>query len=404
MNGRDGSGEKAANPPNEVAHGLKLAGRVVSGRKRGARNAMRDREKLKGVLGVTVVEGTLNVILKRPVLLTNETAIRISVDDGGPPRRLWPARLNGTPVWISRRVHPLHVVSVLAGVHLRSHFHLSDGDRVELEVRPFDVSRASLAGRLTWNFFWLGRKKWYYTRDRYLRRGEKWCARFGATQLGGGRDRSVAPAKSFLGRFRGNTLPAEPVHQGERPDEMIRSSGQVASGRGRASSYVERQADKIRNALGERVVEGSLNIVLKRPVMLRNDTAIKTAFDGELVRLHWAGRLNGTRVWLQRWPNAPLHIIELFCAVHLRTRLNLADGDCVEVQARRRDVQPISKLGRVSWMLLWFGRRKWHYTNERYYAPAERWGTTFGATQLGTEKRFRDLAAALVKRVFGTRL
>jgi CTP-dependent riboflavin kinase len=395
----------------EPCKSLKLKGRVVSGRKRGTRNTRRDAGKLRHALGVAVVDGTLNIILKRPVMFANDAAIRIPVDDGGPPRREWPARLNGTPVWINRRLHPLHIISLLSDVHLRSHLHLSDGDTVQIEVRPSDVGPVSLAGRLTWILFWLGRKQWYYTRSGYLERAERWCTRFGATQLASGancRGLSVALTKALIrGVPRSGFMmksPAsagsgapEPGYQGLDANGMIRLSGRVASGRGKASSYVERQADKIRDVLGERVVEGSLNIILKRPVMLRDDTAIKVAFKDELVRLHWPGRLRGAAVWLQRWPSAPLHIMELFCAVHLRTHLNLSDGDRVEIEARQCDMKPISNLGRVAWILLWFGRRKWHYTNDRYYLPAERWGSKFGATQLGTDKSFRDLAVALVK-------
>jgi CTP-dependent riboflavin kinase len=382
----------------DPAKTLKLSGRVVSGRKRGARNTRRDTKKLQEALGTTIVDGTLNIILKRPVMFSNETAIQIPVDDGGPPRLEWPAKLNGTPVWINRRIHPLHIASLLSAVHLRTHARLADGDEVHIEVRQCDVGRVALVGRLTWMLFWSGRKRWFYTRGDYLERAQSWCNRFGATQLAteeNCRGLSLALIKTLIRR----SLPGPMKRQqapGSPPCETVSLRGRVASGRGRASSYVAKHTAKIREALGEHIVAGSLNIILKRPVMLREETAIKTCFDG-LLRLHWPGRLNGVDVWLQRWDSAPLHIMEPFCAVHLRTHLNLRDGDEVAIEARKRDVIPISNVQRVAWMLLWSGRRQWHYTNARYYEPAERWGKAFGATQLGTKKRFRDLVTALVK-------
>jgi hypothetical protein len=162
---------------------MTLRGRVTSGGKKGTRNTRRDAEKLRDALGASVVDGTLNVLLKRPVMFANDTAIRIPVDDGGPPRLEWRARLNGVEVWINRRSKPLHTAGLLSAVHLRTRLHLSDGDEVQLEVRRRDVAPIPLVGWLTWNLFWLGRENWFYSRADYMARAQRWCMRFGATQL-----------------------------------------------------------------------------------------------------------------------------------------------------------------------------------------------------------------------------
>jgi hypothetical protein len=174
----------------------------------------------------------------------------------------------------------------------------------------------------------------------------------------------------------------------------------VAAGNGKSSFHVERQAELIRDALGASMVIGSLNIILKRPVVLKNETARTTCFDNEKPHFYWPGRLNGTDVWLYRWQSAPLHIVELLGTVHLRTHLHLSDGDAVEVEARQCDIGRIPALGRLAWILLWSGRRKGTYANHRYYFPAQRWGKKFGATQLGTDKKFRDLVVALLSLAF----
>jgi CTP-dependent riboflavin kinase len=187
---------------------------------------------------------------------------------------------------------------------------------------------------------------------------------------------------------------------GTASPETVCLRGRVAAGNGKSSFHVERHAELIREALGASMVRGSLNIILKHPVMLKNGTARVTCYGNEKPHFYWPGRLNGTEVWLYRWRSAPLHVVELLATVRLRTHLNLSDGDEVEVEARARDIGRISGLGRLTWMLLWSGRKNGTYANQRYYFPAQRWGKKFGATQLGTNKRLRDLVAALFRLTF----
>jgi hypothetical protein len=185
-------------------------------------------------------------------------------------------------------------------------------------------------------------------------------------------------------------------------------TGRVISGRGEATRNMRENTREISRSLGTDLVEGSLNVILKRPMMLREDSAIKTRFTPNAPpQLEWPGRLHGMDVWLHRWHNAPLHVVEALSAVHLRRQLDLADGDEVTITIRERDVGRISRTGRLAWLLLWSGRTTWTYTHDDYVERAQRWGTEYGATQFVTHKNGRDLAMALantvVRRIPGAR-
>jgi hypothetical protein len=166
-----------------VPRTVTLTGRVASGGKQGTRNTRRDHQKLQDALGARLVDGTLNIILQRPVMFANDTAIEIGMGPDASPRREWAATLNGMRVWINRRTKPLHIVGLLSTAHLRSTLHLSDGDEVELQVRECDIGQIPLVGRLAWLLWWAGRRDWIYTRAGYGAHWQPWCVRFGASQL-----------------------------------------------------------------------------------------------------------------------------------------------------------------------------------------------------------------------------
>jgi hypothetical protein len=208
-------------------------------------------------------------------------------------------------------------------------------------------------------------------------------------------------------------LPAAPSGRDAHPteidaSEILKLNGRVTSGRGVSTANVGRNAGRIHDALGTTVVEGSLNILLKRPVMLANETAIPMRFDRGQLRLDWPGRLNGIDVWVHRWQTAPLHVVELLSAVHLRTHLNLSNGDEVQIEMRQRDVERLSVVGWLTWILFWSGRKSRTFRRDADCAQAHRWCRRFGASQLGTDKNSLDLAMALTKalirRIPGARL
>jgi SAM-dependent methyltransferase len=188
-------------------------------------------------------------------------------------------------------------------------------------------------------------------------------------------------------------------HGGASASATVRVTGHVAAGRGLGTSFVARNTDALRQALGTDIINGSLNVILKHPLMLHNGTAIKCSYGKDGSRQDWRGRLNGTDVWLHRWPRCPLHVVELLAPVHLRSHLGLSDGDEVVIEVRAQDIGRISDVGRWAWPLLWLGRRAWVYTDDRYLKVASRWGVRFGATQFVTDKTRKDLTMAIAKQL-----
>lgn len=189
--------------------------------------------------------------------------------------------------------------------------------------------------------------------------------------------------------------------------ETLTLSGRVTSGRGIANSSLARNANVVRDALGVTIVEGSLNILLRRPVMFAEETAIQMHFDAGRLRLDWPAKLNGIDVWINRWHAEPLHVVELLSATHLRKHLSLADGDEVRLEVRKCDVKPVPAVGLLAWTLFWSGRRNWYYKRDSYFRRVQRWSREFGATQLGTDKNCGDLtmalSKALAKKITGVR-
>lgn len=179
--------------------------------------------------------------------------------------------------------------------------------------------------------------------------------------------------------------------------ETLTLSGWVTSGRGIANSRISRNANVVRDALGITIVEGSLNILLRRPVLFAEETAIQMHFDKGRLRLDWPAKLNGIDVWINRWHAEPLHVVELLSATHLREHLSLADGDEIQLEVRKCDVRPVPTVGLLAWTLFWSGRKSWYYKRDSYFRRVHRWSREFGATQLGTEKNCGDLTMALSK-------
>lgn len=170
--------------------------------------------------------------------------------------------------------------------------------------------------------------------------------------------------------------------------------GEVWPGRGRAASHVRENRAELLDKTKEQFVEGSLNLILRQPLMFATKNALKFD-DGR--RLLWPAALNGLPVWIYRWQNAPLHVVEVLSRVHLRKGLGLRDGDLVKISTKRNNVAIVSPVGRLVWNLCWLGRRDWCYTNDRYYFRTKPWCRELGATQRGIGTTGRDLAATLMK-------
>jgi hypothetical protein len=158
----------------------------------------------------------------------------------------------------------------------------------------------------------------------------------------------------------------------------IEVCGQVTSGRGMASGELLSLENELLAIVGKPLCPGSLNVILKHPLRLRDETGF--SFDRGH-RSIWRASLNGVDVWIYRWQLAPLHIVEIICGVNLRKRFNLQDGDRISLQVSDNQIEEIGLLSRFVWAAIWMGRRQWTYTNREYYESNMYGCMEFGAAQ-----------------------
>jgi len=150
--------------------------------------------------------------------------------------------------------------------------------------------------------------------------------------------------------------------------------GRVISGRGIMGRVLGELTPQISEKLGVPVVDGSLNLILRRPVRLRDSTAL-TIEDGK--RRFWPASVSGTPVWVYRWVGATEHVVELVAEQHLRSAMHLSDGDTLTVNLNLKDVESMTPIRYIAWAILWLGRTKWYYTSDSYL---RRVGAVMGRT------------------------
>ena len=109
--------------------------------------------------------------------------------------------------------------------------------------------------------------------------------------------------------------------------------GQVVCGRGLAAPELVTLSVQVQAIVKEPLCPGSLNIVLNRPMRLLDTAGF--AFDRGY-RTLWPASLGGINVWVYRWRESPLHVVEILSSVYLRGRLNLKNGDAVTLRLTRR--------------------------------------------------------------------
>lgn len=158
----------------------------------------------------------------------------------------------------------------------------------------------------------------------------------------------------------------------------IALEGQVVGGRGLAAPELVALREQVQAIVKEPLCPGSLNLVLNRPVRLLDTAGF--AFDLDY-RTLWRASLGGIDVWVYRWRESPLHIVEILSSVYLRERLNLKNGDTVTLRIGRAQIGKLRYLERLIWSLLWTGRRRWFYLYKFYSNRTVRFGKDLGATQ-----------------------
>jgi hypothetical protein len=167
----------------------------------------------------------------------------------------------------------------------------------------------------------------------------------------------------------------EDQHNVSEPSMDIELSGEVVSGQGSTSVELLSLEKELLVIEKEPLFPGSLNVLLKRPVLFRDETGT-LLFDDAQHRTFWPASLNGASVWIYRWRDAPLHIVEIICKFNLRERFNLQNGDRVSLRVSEHHIEEIDLSSKLTWAAVWIGRRKWTYAELDYLAFME-----FGAAQ-----------------------
>ena len=149
----------------------------------------------------------------------------------------------------------------------------------------------------------------------------------------------------------------------------MRFEGTVTSGRGWAAPFVRQRSTEIAEILGERPFEGSLNLILSKPVEF--DPGHAHDLD-DRERLFWPVSLGEVACLAYRWVHCPLHVVELVSHTKLRSTLNLHDGSVVIIDSPSS--VPVAWHRIAAWQLLWLGRRRKFYALTECIHLSGRWG------------------------------
>jgi hypothetical protein len=149
-------------PVTEVKDGdFVLSGQVTSGRNFGADVITQNRDRIKHLLGAYPYAGTLNIAMNNPLLLQHAAQI----DKKGKQFAI-SGTIKGIPVLIYRwHGGPLHVVEVIASVHLRSTLGLKDGQMIDIAVSKDTVLSPPAWRSGLWRLFYQERSHAYYNDD-----------------------------------------------------------------------------------------------------------------------------------------------------------------------------------------------------------------------------------------------
>lgn len=154
--------------------------------------------------------------------------------------------------------------------------------------------------------------------------------------------------------------------------------GRVVSGRGLAAADLARFDGELSKISAQPLHPGSLNVVLTRPVRLADSRG--HAFDRGR-RMLWPASADGLDVWLYRWRECPLHIIEVLAPISLREHFGLRNGDRITLRVESDCLEPIGHAARVAWIAFWLGRKRLAYSSDTYNERMKYVSTHLGATQ-----------------------
>lgn len=160
----------------------------------------------------------------------------------------------------------------------------------------------------------------------------------------------------------------------------MKISGKVVSGRGRANQDIAPHFNALETEYGKKIFPGTLNIVLKEPLLLN----VNHAYDFESGRrFTWKVDIEGQAAFilLYRWNGCPLHVLEIISDVKLREVLELEDSSQVEFVIKSEMVSSLEWYRRIAWIIVWKWRSSWYYKRDGYKRlvyrlPRLRWMTS----------------------------
>lgn len=173
---------------------------------------------------------------------------------------------------------------------------------------------------------------------------------------------------------------------------MIKIAGRVRSGRGLASAQFAGLMVELETITHEAMYPGTLNIVLARPMRLNEAEA---GFFDRNARMIWPARLNDMNVWVYRWKHSALHVVEVLSSVNLRGHFGFRTGDRVTLTMQPGHIDRIGAVAAIVWAIVWFGRRDWCYTNDRYYFAFHKFCAALGATQQSLARSLNERMPAV---------
>ena len=139
-------------------------------------------------------------------------------------------------------------------------------------------------------------------------------------------------------------------------------SAYVISGRSKAKIKVKKWNETFNRKINKTFFPGSLNLILDKPIMLEHGKAYKFANR----YLLWEGMLNNEAVYFMRWNTCPLHVIEVLSSNNLRNRLNLEDGDEINLRINCDYISRLTIQNKIAWWVLWKKREPLYYLSDPY--------------------------------------
>ncbi len=144
--------------------------------------------------------------------------------------------------------------------------------------------------------------------------------------------------------------------------ENITLSGYVISGRNIGASMIERSKERIKDILGTEPYAGTLNVVMDNPFLFRLASQIDEK--GKQFAIYCS--VEGIACLIYRWRGAPLHVVEIIAPMHLRSALNLKEGQRIDIIVPKDKMLPPSTWRWCLWRLFYQQRLHVYYDDDMH--------------------------------------